>query len=70
MRNSDHAAVSISVLFPSYSQRDAPFHCIAYHYSGGDWDGLRDHLRNVTWEDISKLSASAAGRELFAWFQV
>ena len=25
-----------------------------------DWDGLRDHLRNVLWDDISKLSAPAA----------
>ena len=30
--NSDHAAVSISIDFPSNSQRDAPFHRIAYDY--------------------------------------
>ena len=29
------------------SKWDAPFHCIAYDYSHTDWDGLRDHLRDV-----------------------
>ena len=41
--NSDHV-VSVSIDFPSNSQRDAPFHRIAYDYSRADWDGLRDHL--------------------------
>ena len=31
--NSDHVAVSVSIDFLSYSQRDAPFHRIAYDYS-------------------------------------
>ena len=55
--NSDHV-VSVSIDFPSYSQRDAPFHCIAYDYSCADWDGLCNHLRDFTWEDIFKLDAS------------
>ena len=46
LRNSDHV-VSVSIDFPSNSQRDAPFHRIAYDYSCGDWDGLSDHLRDV-----------------------
>ena len=58
--NSDHVGILVSNDFPSNSQWDAPFHCIAYDYSCADWDGLRDHLRNVLWEDIFKLSASAA----------
>ena len=29
-------------------------------YSCADWDGLRDHFRDVPWEDIFKLSAFAA----------
>ena len=41
--NSDHVAVSVSIDFPSNSQQDVPFHCIAYHYSSADWDGLHDH---------------------------
>ena len=52
MGNSDHVVVSVSVDFPSNSQRDAPFHRIAYDYSCADWDGLRDHLRDLPWEDI------------------
>ena len=53
--NSD-VAVSVSIDFSSYSQRDAPFHRI----SRVDWDGLSDHLRDVPWEGIFKLSVSAA----------
>ena len=33
LRNSDHVVVSVSTDFPSNSQRDAPFHCIAYDLS-------------------------------------
>ena len=61
--NSDHVVVSVSIDFPTNSQQDAPFHRIAYDYSCADWDGLRDHLRDVPWEDIFKLSASAAVSE-------
>ena len=68
--NSDHVLVSISIDFPSNSQWDAPFHCIAYDYSRADWDGLCDHLRDVPWEDIFELSASAAAREFCEWVQV
>ena len=68
--NSDHVVVSVSIDFPSYSQRDTPFHRIAYDYSCADWDGLRDHLRDVPWEDIFKVSASAAASEFCKWVQV
>ena len=68
--NSDHVIVSASTDFPSYSQRDAPFHRIAYDYSRADWDSLRDHLRDVPWEDIFKLSAPAAANEICEWVQV
>ena len=47
LRNSDHVVVSVSIDFPSNSQRDASFHCIAYDYSHADWDGLQDHLKDV-----------------------
>ena len=56
--NSDHV-VSVSIEFPRNSKQDAPFHCIAYDYSRTDWYGVRDHLRDVPWEDIFKLNASA-----------
>ena len=61
--NSDHVVVSVSIDFPSYSQRDAPFHRIVCDYSPADWDGLRDHLRDVPCENIFKLSAFAAASE-------
>ena len=67
--NSDHV-VSVSIDFPTNSQQDAPFHRIAYDYSRADWDGLRDHLRDVPWEDIFKLGASAAASEFCEWVQV
>ena len=34
--NSDHVVISVSIDFPSCSQRDAPFHRIAYDYSRAD----------------------------------
>ena len=68
--NSDHVVVSVSIDFPTNSQQDAPFHRIAYDYSRADWDGLCDHLRDVPWEDIFKLSASAAASEFCEWVQV
>ena len=52
--NSDHVAVSASIDFLTNSQGDAPLHRIAYDYS---------RLRDVTWEDILKFSASAAASE-------
>ena len=36
--NFDHAVVSISIDFPSYPQRDSPFHRIACDYSRANWD--------------------------------
>ena len=68
--NSDHVVVSISIDFPSNSQWNVPFHCIAYDYSCADWDSLRDHLRDVPWEDIFNLGASTASVELCEWVQV
>ena len=70
LKNSDHVVVSVSSESPTTSQRDAPFHLLAYDYSRADWDGLRDHLRDVSWEDIFKLSASAAASEFCEWVQV
>ena len=49
--------------FCQTQKQDTPFHCMAYDYSHTDWDGLLDYLRDVRWEDIFKLSASAAASE-------
>ena len=68
--NSDRVVVSVSIDFPINSKQDTPFHHVAYDYARADWNGLRDHLRDVPWEDIFKLSASAAAREFCEWVQV
>ena len=62
--NSDHVVVSVSIDFPINSRQDTLFCRMAY------WDDLRDHLRDVPWEDIFKLSASAAASEFCEWVQV
>ena len=67
--NSDHV-VSVSIDFPSNSQRNVPFHRIAYGYSRADWDGFRDHLRDIQWDDIFKFGVSAAASEFCEWVQV
>ena len=68
--NSDHVVVSVSIDFPINSNQDTPFHRVAYDYSCADWDGLLDHLRDLPWEDIFKVSASAAASEFCEWVQV
>ena len=70
LRNADHVVFSVSIDFPINSKQDTPFHRVAYDYSRADWDGLHDHLRDVPWEDIFKLSASAAASEFCEWVQV
>ena len=68
--NFDHVVVSVCIDFPINSKQDTPFHRMAYDYSRADWDGFCDHLRDVPWEDIFKLSASAAASEFCEWVQV
>ena len=68
--DSDHVVISVSIDFPINSQQDAPFHRIAHDYSRADWDGLHDHFRDVPWEDIFKLGASAAASEFCESVQV
>ena len=68
--NSDHVLVSVSIDFPINSKQDTLFHRMAYDYSFADWDGLCDHLRDVPWDAIFKLSASAAANEFCEWVQV
>ena len=68
--NSDHVVVSVSIDFPINSKQDTLFHRMAYDYSRADWVGLCDHLRDVAWEDVFKLSASAAASKFCEWVQV
>ena len=67
--NSD-VVVLVSIDFPINSKQDTLFHRVAYDYSCADWDGLCDHLRDVPWEDIFKICASAAASEFCEWVQV
>ena len=46
------------------------FHHIAYDCSCADWDELHDNLRDVPWEDIFKVTASAAACEFCKWVRV
>ena len=52
--NSDLVVVLVSINFLSNTNHDALFHHIAYDYSHADWDGLRDHLRDVSGEGVLK----------------
>ena len=70
LRNRDHVVVSVSIDVPSDSHRDALFHCIAYEYSCTDREGLPDHVIDVPWEDIIKLSAFAAASKFCVCVQV
>ena len=68
--NSDHVVVSVSIDFVISSDRDAPFHRTAFNYTKADWDGFRDHLRDVPWDDIFHGGASKAASEFSEWLQV
>ena len=68
--NSDHVFVSVSIDFPSYLQWGALFHCIAYDYFCTDWGSLCDHLTDISWKDIFKLSNSVSTSEFCEWLQV
>ena len=53
------------------TQSEMPYFIdIDLYYSCGDSDSLCNHFRDVLWEDILKLSASAAASEFCEWVQV
>ena len=68
--NFDHVVVSVSIDFPPNSQQNALFHYITHDYSCANWYVLRDHFKDIAWEDIFKLSASAVASEFIDWLQV
>ena len=70
LENSDHVVVSILIDFPTNSKCDAPFHSIVNDNSRADWCGLPDHLRDVPWGDIFRLTASAAASEFYEGVEV
>ena len=70
LENSDQVVLSVSTDFPSISRLGVPLLCIAYDHYCADWGVLHDHLRDVPWKDIFKLSASAAATDFRERFQV
>ena len=57
---SSDASICSAMAFPSLGNS---VHVVHDDYSHGYWDGVCDHLRDVPWKDIFKLSASAAASE-------
>ena len=62
--NSDHVVVSVSIDIPINPKQDPPFPFLVLI------DGLHDHLRDILWEHIFKLSAFAAASRFCEWVQV
>ena len=58
--NSENVVISVSIDFLLNSQLDVLLLT----------DCLHNHLRDVLWEDIFKLSASAAASESCKWVQI
>ena len=67
---SSDANICSAMASPSLGNSDHVVVSVSIGYSCADWVGLRDHLRDVPWEDIFKLSASAAASESCEWVQV
>ena len=63
--------VSVDVKFVVKSTNEHPYHRTVYLYSEADWDGLRDHLRDMPWLDISKHDAATyAAKEITEWVEI
>ena len=62
--------VTVSVDFVVSSKKDASYHPKAFDYCKSDWDGFRDHLRDVPWNDINRYGASRAASKFSEWLQV
>ena len=58
----------VSIGFPN--SNGMPHFIVVYNYFHSNWDGLRDQLRDVPWENIFKIGASATTSKLCDWGQV
>ena len=65
-----HVNVWVSIDFPSNSKWDVSFQRIAHNFSCTNSNPLRDHLKNIPWQDIFQFSASSAASDFCEWFQV
>ena len=70
LSNSDDFVISVSIGFPSNSERDTLFHHTTCVYSHGDWNGICDHVRDVPLENMFKFGASAGCTEFCEVVQV
>ena len=68
--NSDDVVVSVSIDYPANLKWDALFYHKNYDCSHDDWDGILDNLRDAPWDDIFKLTVSAAASEFWELLQV
>ena len=70
LANSDHVVFSVSIRVSIIFRTGCPIssHCLWLFWCY--CDGLCDHLRDVLWKDIFKVSTSAAASEFCEWFQV
>ena len=65
---SSDASICPTMAFPPLEDFDHVVNLVSIdfssnpHYSRADWDGLRNHLRDIPWEDIFKLGVSAAAK--------
>ena len=57
-------------IYLKYASYTVSFCDGAYYYPHADWDGFDDHLKDVPWEYIFKLSDSAATVEFCEWNHV
>ena len=67
---SDHMVVSAGVKFVVKSTDEHPYNRTVYSYIKADWDGLRDHLRDVPCLDIFKYDATYAAKEITEWVKI
>ena len=68
--NYDLVVVSVSIDFPSNTQWDAPCHHTSYDIILLLIGTVFMNMKDVPWEDIFQLCASAAASEFFEWVQV
>ena len=64
LANFDPVLVTVSLTFLQ-SKGDVPFYVTDFDYSRTDWNGLYNHLRDFTWEDVFTLGTSTAVADFF-----
>ena len=64
---SSDASICSAMAFPPLGNSGCPISLHSLDYSRAECDGLRNHLRDVPWEDIFKRGASAAATEFCKW---